>query len=117
MTDGYQNVLMLERGPVERLLKIRTYPSSVLSGCLEERVGGSHTNLASDIPIRDKLSWKGNKTVINWVSYPVGKKLYPWLVAPEVMYSTDFVKLHVLLKKRSHMWDYPEYLWLYMNYF
>ena len=52
------------------------------------RVGGYQDQLVTIAPVRYAVCWKGKRTVIHWVIYPVGRKREPCLV-PGGLCETD----------------------------
>ena len=56
-------------------------------------------------PIRDKVFWKVKKTVIHWGLFTVGGRNEPWVIAPDDMLASEYVRRHLLNKERFHLWD------------
>ena len=46
-----------------------------ISGCLEASFGGNQVQLGKFAPIRDKVFCLGEKTVIHWCLFTVGRKI------------------------------------------
>ena len=57
-TDGAKNVILLMRME-EKLtpIKINTWASRTVSGCLDTRVGGNQVHIVTSTPIMDKVYW------------------------------------------------------------
>ena len=49
------------------------------------RVDVKHVHIGTYAPIRDRLFWQGNRTVVHWVLLSVGGKWELWVIAPYVM--------------------------------
>ena len=72
--------------------------SQVIDRILEVRVVGKPEELGTLSPIPDRVCWQVNSTVVHWVLYPSGKVIEPWVIAPDVMYSTGYVRRPLLIK-------------------
>ena len=74
-TDGAQNIILMMRMD-EKLtpIKIKTWASGTVSGCLDTRVGGKKVHLVTNTHKRDIVCWKWRITEIHWVVFPVGGK-------------------------------------------
>ena len=66
-------------------IKIKTWASRTVSGCLYERFGRNQVHIGTPAPIREIVFWQGNITVLHWVVFPVGGKCEPWVIALYVM--------------------------------
>ena len=55
--------------------------------------------------INDKVCCKLNKTVIHWGLFTVGGRNEPWVIAPDDMSASEYVRRHLLNKERFHLWD------------
>ena len=57
-TDGAQNIIVLMRMK-EKLtpIKIKTWASHTVSGCLYERVWVKQVHIGTSTPIRDRVCW------------------------------------------------------------
>ena len=62
-------------------IKIKTWESQTVSGCLDARVGGKQAHLGTPAYIRDRVFWQGNITEVNWVVFPVGGKSETLVIA------------------------------------
>ena len=58
-------------------IELNTWYSKTICGCLEARVGGKQVHITNFSPIKDKVSYQGKKTLINWCLFPVGVKIGP----------------------------------------
>ena len=84
---------------------LETWASWTLRGCLYAKVGGAMAQLGTAAPIRELVCLHGNRTVLHWVLYPVGGKQEPWIIDPEVMSPTGFVRRRLLFKEKFQIWD------------
>ena len=69
-TDSVQNICLMTR--MENTLtpiKIKTWESLKISGCLEARVGGKEVHIGTSNHIRYRVCCQGNRTVVNWDFY------------------------------------------------
>ena len=94
---------------------MKSLNSSTIGGCLEDGVWGKQVQLGTFEPIRDKVFWKEQNTVIHWGFFPVGGKIEPWVIAPNVMSVSGYVSQNIMNKERFHLWDCPEDLWMKIN--
>ena len=62
----------------ETTIKLNTWASRTISGCLEARVGGNKATLGNLAPTRDIVRWQINRTMVHWGLYPLGIKYEPW---------------------------------------
>ena len=53
--------------------------------------------------------------MIHWRLYPSGKESYPWVIAPNVLYPTVYVRRMLTQKEKLHLWDFPQELWGIIN--
>ena len=112
-----QKNILLMMSMEEKLnpIKIRTWASWTVSGCLESRVGGNQVHLVTYSLISDRVCWYWNKTVVNWGLFPVGWKCEPWVNAPDIIFPSGYVRRRLLNKGIFHLWDCPEDVWMKMN--
>ena len=96
-------------------IKIKTWVSWTVSGCLCKIFGGKQVHIGTSAPIRDRVLCKGNRTVVHWVVFPVVGKCEPWVIALDVMSPSGYVRHNLLNKDRFHLWYFPEDLWMQMN--
>ena len=87
-------------------IKIKTWESQTVGGCLDARVGGKQARLGTPASIRDRVFWKGNITVVHWVVLPVGGKCETGVIALYVMLPSGYVRQHLLNKEIFHLWDF-----------
>ena len=66
-------------------------------------------------PIKYKVFWQGNNTLIHWGLLPVGGKFEPWVIAPDVLLESGYVRRHIPNRGRFHLWDCLTDLWMKMN--
>ena len=55
-------------------IKLNTWASRTVSGCLEARVGVKQVHIVTSAPISERVFWQGNITVVYWVLFSVGGK-------------------------------------------
>ena len=55
-------------------------------------------NLCKFEPVKDKVSLQVKKTVIYWGLFPVGGKIEPWVIAPDVLLASGYVRRNLLNK-------------------
>ena len=69
-TDGVQNIILMMRME-EKLtpIKLKTWASWTVSGCLAERAGVKQVHIGTSATIRDKVFWQGKRTVVHWVLF------------------------------------------------
>ena len=79
-------------------IMLKSWASKTTSGSIEDKVGGKQVKLGKFAPIKDKVCWQGQNTVINWGLFPVGGKLEPWVIAPDVLSASGYVICHLLNK-------------------
>ena len=96
-------------------IKLKTWTSKTTSGCLESKVGGKQVQLGTFAPITTKCFCQGKKTVIHWGLFPVGRKFVQWVIAPNVLLASGYVRQNLLNKERFHLWDCPEDIWMQTN--
>ena len=58
-------------------------------------------------PIRDRVFWQGKTTVIYWGIFTAVRNIEPWVIAPDVMSESGYVRRHILNNGRFHLWDCP----------
>ena len=95
--DSVQNIILMIRTE-EKLtpIKLKTWASWTVSGCLEERVWVNQVHIGTSAPIRDRFFWQGKRTVVHWVLFPVGGKCETWVIAPYVMSPAVYFDVIVL---------------------
>ena len=49
--------------------------------------------------------------MVHWGLYLVGRKQEPWIIAPEVMSLTGYVRRMLLFKENVHLWDCMADMW------
>ena len=86
-----------------------------INGSLEVRVVGYPKELGTLIHIQDQVCCQGKRTVVYWGLYPLGKGRELWVIVPDVMSSTVYVRRPLLIKEKFHMWDYPQKIWGRIN--
>ena len=96
-------------------IKIKTWASRTVSGCLDVRVGGNQVHIGTSTTIRDRVFRKWNIPVMHWVVFPVGGKCEPWAIALDVMLTSGYVRRCILNKYNFHLWYFLEDLWMQMN--
>ena len=96
-------------------IKIKTWESWTVSGCLDKRVGGKHYYIGTPASIRYIVFCKRNIKVLHWVVLPVGGKCEPWVIALDFILPSGYVRRNILNKERSHSWYFPEDLWMQTN--
>ena len=79
-------------------IKLNTWAYQTVIGLLEARVGGNQVKIVVYSSTRDIVWWQGNRTVVHWVLYPVGGKCEPWVIAPNVMSSSGYLRWRLLNK-------------------
>ena len=97
--DGAQNIILM-MSMEEKLnpINIKTWASQTNSGCLDTRVGGKNVHLLTSTPIRYRVCWQRNITLVYWGLLPVGGKCEPWVIALDVMSPSGYVRRHLLKK-------------------
>ena len=104
--DGAKNInLMMKMEEKLNNIKIKTWESQTVSGCLDTRVGGKKVHLVTSIPMRDIVCWKWNIIAVHWLVLPVGVKCEPWAIALDVMLPSGYVRQDFLNNEIFH--------WLY----
>ena len=103
--DCAHNIILMMR-MVEKLtpIKINTWASRTVSGCLDTRVGVNQVHLVTSTPIRDIVFWQWDITVVHWVVFPVGGKCEPWVIALNAMSPSGYARRHLLNKEIFHLW-------------
>ena len=84
-------------------IKIKTWESRTGSGCLDTRVGVKKVHIVKSTPIRDRVCWEWNRTVVRWVVFPVGGKCEPWAIVLDVMSPSGYMRRHLLNKDIFHL--------------
>ena len=79
-------------------IKLNNWVSRTVSAFLEERFGGKKVHIGTFHPIRDIVCWKGNRTVLHWLLYPVEVKCESWVIVPNVMLPSRYAMRHLLEK-------------------
>ena len=79
--------------------------SKTISGSLEAKIGRNQVQLGTFAPIKDTVLWQVKKTVIHWGLFTVGSKFYPWVIAPDVLSASEYVRRHLPIKERFHLQD------------
>ena len=77
-------------------IKLKTWASWTVSGCLEARVGLKQVHIVTSSPMRDIVFWKRKRTVVHWVFLSVGGKCETWVIAQYVMSPAVYVAVVVL---------------------
>ena len=107
-TDRAQNIMLLRQMDEEWTpIKLKTWASKTISGCIEARVWGEQVHLGPFASIRYRVFWEGKKTVIHWGLFPVGGKIEPWVINSDVISASGYVRWHILNKERFHLWYCP----------
>ena len=72
---GAQNIILM-MSMEEKLtpIKINTWASRTVSGCLYTRVGVNQVHLVKSTTIRDRVCRQWKRTVVHCVVFPVGGK-------------------------------------------
>ena len=103
-TDGEKNIMLLRRMEEEWThIVLKTRNSKTISGCFEAKIGGDQEKLGNFAPIKDEVFCQGKNTVINWGLFPVGGKFELWVIAPNVLSASGYVRHHILNKERFHL--------------
>ena len=111
--DGAKNInLMMKMEEKLTPKKIKTWSYRTVSGCLEARVGRNKVHLRISDPIRDTMFLKGKITVVRWRLLLVGRKCKPWVISPDVMQPSGYVRQSLLNKERFHLWDFLPHVWI-----
>ena len=96
-TDGIQNIILMMRMEDKfTLMKLNTWASRTVSGCLEARVGGKQYHIWTLSPIRDRVFWQEKRTVLHLVFFLVVGKCETWVIAPYVISPALYVSVVVL---------------------
>ena len=105
--DGAQNIILMMRME-EKLttVKIKTWESWTVSGCLYKSVGVKQVHLRTSNPISDRVLWQWKITLVHWVVFPVGGKCETWAIVLDVMSPSIYVRRHLLNKEIFHLWDF-----------
>ena len=91
-TDGAKNLMLLRRVDEEWTpIVLKTWALKTISDSLEAKFGGKPVQLGTFAPIKDKVCWQGKNTVIHKVLFPVGRKIEPWLITPDVLSTSEYV--------------------------
>ena len=103
--DSAQNIIMMMRME-EKLtpIKIKTWASRTVSGCLDTRVRGNHVHLVTSNPIMYILFWQWKIPVVHWVLLPVGGKCEPCAITLDVMSPSVYMRWHLLNRDIFHLW-------------
>ena len=96
-------------------IKINTWASWTVSGCLDARFGGKQVHIGTSTHIRGIVLWQGEIIVVYWIVFPVGGECEPWVIALGVILPSGCVRQNILNKYRFHLWYFPEDLWMRMN--
>ena len=96
-------------------IKIKTWASWTVIGCLDAKVGGNQVHIGTSTHIRDIVFWQEEIIVVHWVVLPVGGKCEPWVIELDVILPSGCVTRNILNKYRSHLWYFPEDLLMKMN--
>ena len=96
--DGIQNVILMVRME-EKLtpIKLKTWYSRTVSGCLDARLLIRQVHIETSAPIRDRVLWQGKRTVVHWVLFLVGGKCELWVIMPYGMSPAVYVTVVVLV--------------------
>ena len=114
--DGAENIILMMRMEDKlTLLKIKTWVSRNVIGCLYEMFGGNQVHLVTSNHIRDIVCWKFKITVVHWLVLPVVGMCEYWAIALDVMSPSRYLRLILLNKERFHLWDFPKYLCMHKN--
>ena len=97
------------------LLKIKTWVSQSIIGCLYERFRVNQVRLVTSTPIRDIVCWKCKITVVHWLVFPVVGMCEAWVIALDVMSPSGYLRLILLNKEIFHLWYCPADLWMQMK--
>ena len=65
--------------------------------------------------IKDKGFCKGKETVIHWGLFSVVGKIEPWVIVPDFVSVSAYVRRHILNKEIFSLWYCLAYLWMQMN--
>ena len=85
-------------------IKIKTWASRTVSGCLDKRVGVNKVHLVTSTSIRDRVCWQCKRTVVHWVVFPVGGKCEPWVILLDIMSPSGYMRRNILNKEIFHLW-------------
>ena len=96
-------------------IKINTWEFWTVSGCLDARVWGKQVHIGTSTHIRDIVYLQEDIIMLHWVVLPVGGKCEPWVIALDFILPSGCVMWNILNKYRSHLWYFPEDLWMQMN--
>ena len=96
-------------------MELKAKSSRAINGSLKVRVGIYLEDLVTLSPIQYRVCWNGKRTVIHWGLYSSGKGRDPWVIAPDVMSTTGYVQIPLLIKEKLHLWGYPQGLWGRIN--
>ena len=88
-------------------IKIKTWASWTVSGCLDARVVGKQVHIETSTHIRDIVYCQEEIIVVHWVVFPVGGKCEPWVIARDVMFPSGYVRRNILNKYIFHLWYLP----------
>ena len=103
-TDGAKNLMLLRRVEEDWTpIVLKTWESKTISGSLEAEVGGKQAKLGTFAPIKDKVCWQRKKTMIHWGLFPVGGKFEPWVIAPDILLASGYVRPHLMKNERFHL--------------
>ena len=83
---------------------LKTWLSKTISSILEAKVGGKQAQLGTFGNIKDKVFWKGKKTVIHWGLLPVGIKFESWVITLDVSSASEYMRRHIMNKEKFHVW-------------
>ena len=64
-------------------------------------------HMGTFVPIKDKVFCQVNNNVIHWGLFTVGGKYEQWVIAPDVLLVSGYVRRHILNKESFHLWDCP----------
>ena len=107
-TDGEQNIILIMIME-EKLtpIKLKTWASWTVIGCLDARVGGKQVHIGTSTHIRDIVYLQGDIIMLHWVVLPLGGKCEPWMIVLDVMLPSGYVRRNILNKYRFHLWYFP----------
>ena len=104
--DGTLHLIMMMRMEDKLTpIKIKTWASQTVSGCLDTRVGGKKVHLVTYTHIRGRVLWQWKITLVHWLVFPVGVKCETWAIALDVMLPSGYVRQDFLNNEIFH--------WLY----
>ena len=84
---------------------LKTWAPNTIYGSLETKVGGEQVQLGTFSPIKYKVFWHGRKTELYWGLFPVLVQFEPWVIAPNVLLASGYVRRNLLNKDKFHLWD------------